>query len=129
MEFTACVTGGLALIGCGIALFRLRPPNWQNDGDLLESHRTALQRWSIVQSVVRSLNNSLMILIGILITATAFLSRGELWIVMWSLVLVLLLLCIVLAMVDACGSLAGYKRALPEAARRSFGNQDLSDLS
>ncbi len=126
MEFAACLIGGLALMVCGGALFRLRPPNWHSDGELLGAHRTVIERWGMVQRVIRLLNNSLLIVVGVMIFSTAFLAHGRLWMVMWSLILLLLLLAIVFAMVDALSSLAGYRRALPEAARRSFSNSDLS---
>ena len=66
------------------------------------------------------MNNSLLIAIGAIILATAFVAHGKVWMLLWSGVLLLLLICIFLAMLDAYSSLASYKRALPEAARRSF---------
>ncbi len=120
MELVACLVGGLCLIACGLGLFRLHPPNWQNDGDLTDDHRRAIQRWSGVQRVVRAMNNSLMILIGCLIASTGFVPHGRAWMLLWGGVLVMLLVCILFAMIDAFSSLAGYRRALPEAARRSF---------
>ena len=123
MEFFVCLVGGVALVGCGIALFRLRPPNWQNDGDLAGDHLKAIQWWSAIQRYVRLLNNSLLIMIGIAIAATGFVPHGQAWMLLWITILVLLLACILFAMVDAFSSLAGYRRALPEAARRSFSQQ------
>lgn len=122
MESIACVVGGVCLIGTGLALFWLRPPNWQSDGELADVNRKAIERWSGVQRLVRLSNNSLLILIGGLIVTTAFVPHGRVWMLLWSAILVLLLVCILLAMLDAFSSLVGYRRALPEAARRSFGN-------
>lgn len=127
-----CIVTGMALVGAGIALFRLRQPNWKDEGDLVEHHRVVIERWSLVQRYVRSINNCLLILIGGLIVATAFINRevsggGRMWGLTWIAIMVLLLGCILLAMIDALSSLAGYKRALPEAARRSFSDPSKKD--
>jgi hypothetical protein len=129
MEFAACLTGGLGLMICGMALFSLRPPNWKNDGELLEIHRTVIERWALLQRIVRWLNNLMLIVIGGLIAATAFVPHGQVWMLLWSVILLLLLVAILFAMVDAFSSLAGYRRALPEAARRSFSRQELRDIA
>lgn len=129
MEFVACLLGGIALVGCGFGLFRLRPPNWQDDGDFGEENQRMIKRWSKFQHGVRRVNNSLMILIGSLIVTTSFVPHGRAWVLLWSLILVLLLVCILMAMLDAFSSLAGYKRALPEAARRSFADHELVRVS
>lgn len=130
MEFIACLAGGIALMVCGVALFWLRPPNWQSDGDLVDQHRVAIQRWARVQIAVRWANNVLLVAIGGLIAATAFVPHGRTWMLFWSGILLLLLVCILLAMIDAMSSLAGYRRALPEAARRSFsGSPDLAAIA
>ena len=129
MEFAACLIGGLGLMICGAALFWLRPPNWKNDGELLDIHRTVIERWALLQRIVRWLNNSLLIAIGGMIAATAFVPHGRVWMVLWSVILLLLMIAILFAMIDAFSSLAGYRRALPEAARRSFSSQDLADIA
>ena len=125
MEFAACLVGGVALMICGAGLFRLRPPDWQADGELSEDELRAILRWSLTQRIVRILNNSLMILIGGLIVSTAFVPHGHTWMLIWSVILLSLMMCILLAMIDAFSSLAGYKRALPEAARRSFSSHEM----
>ena len=120
MLTVACVIGGLCLIGCGFGLSRLRPPNWEIDGELAEVHHKAITRWSSFQRIVRLLNNSLIMIIGALMIASTLVPRGREWMLIWFAILVLLLICILFAMIDAFSSLAGYRRALPEAARRSF---------
>ncbi len=120
MEFLACIVGGAFLIVCGVGLSKLRPPDWQSDGDLADAHRSALARWSFIQRVVRLVNNSLLALIGVAIMVSSIVPHGRSWMILWSVILMLLLLSIMLAMLDALSSLASYRRALPEAARRSF---------
>ncbi len=125
VEVTACILGGVALIGCSLALTRLRPPDWQSDGELTAPHQRAIARWAGLQRVVRLLNNGLLGFIGAAIMATVLVPHGRAWMVLWCAILVLLLICILFAMIDACSSLAGYRRALPEAARRSLGTGSL----
>ena len=129
MEFIACLVGGIAFIGCSFGLSRLRPPNWQADGDLVEVERAAIQWWARVQVGIRRINNSLICLVGVLIISAGCVPHGQAWVILWSAILVLLMICIMLAMVDAISSFAGYKRALPEAARRSFGSADLAAIA
>ncbi len=119
MEF-ACWLVGLSLIGVGIALFWVRPPNWQNDGDLLEGPRRRIQRWTRLQRIVRVLNNGLVVLMGALIIGTTWIPRGRLWGLAWGFILLLVLLCLLLAVIDALSSMSLYRHALPEAARRAF---------
>lgn len=132
MESAICLIGGGLLVICGVALFWLRPPNWQDDGDLVDYHLKAIRRWGMFQRFVRFLNNLLLVSIGVLIVTTAFIPHGpedpsrRTWMSVWSIILLMLLACIILAMVDALSSLAGYKRALPEAARRSFRSEELA---
>ncbi|MEM7477599.1 MAG: hypothetical protein AAF483_21640 [Planctomycetota bacterium] len=117
------------MVGLGLALARLRPPNWQADGALVDGERMAIQRWARVQQFVRILNNSLICAAGFLIAITGSVPHGKTWLWLWTAILLVLMTCIVLAMVDAISSLAGYKRALPEAARRSLGSPDLASLA
>ncbi|RMF45482.1 MAG: hypothetical protein D6753_00025 [Planctomycetota bacterium] len=119
MEF-ACWLVGLALIATGIALFWVRAPNWQDDGDLLEGPRKSIQRWTRLQRAVRILNNVLVILMGALIIATTWLPPGRIWGLAWGVILLVLLVCLLLAVTDALSSLSLYRHALPEAARRAF---------
>jgi hypothetical protein len=123
MEFFACLIGGAVLIACGVGLLWVHPPNWQSDGELLELPQKSIARWSRFQRVLRLVNNVLLILIGGSIMASAFVPHGRVWIVLWMANLLLLLLCILFAIIDAFSTLAGYRRALPEAARRSLGGE------
>jgi hypothetical protein len=120
MEIIACITCGTTLIVCAFALTYLRAPNWQEDGELLEEHQRAIERWAKLQRRVRQLNNSLLGIIGATMIGSIFVPRGRGWLVLWSAILVLLLFCILFAMIDAFSSMAAYRRALPEAARRSL---------
>ncbi len=121
MEFFARVLGGTALIICSISLFRVPPPNWHEDASLPEHLFRSVHRWSTFQRILRRLNNGLLLLTGGGIVATAFVTHGREWMLLWTAILLLLLICILFAMIDALTTLAGYRRALPEAARRSFG--------
>lgn len=118
-----CIVGGFLLIGAAYGLSRLRPPNWHADGDLSEEPQLSIARWAKIQRVVRLLNNSLIALIGIAIIASAFVPHGRSWMLLWSAILLLVLTCILFALLDAFSSLSGYRRALPEAARRSFSRE------
>ncbi len=122
METMACLVCGLGLIISGIGLRYLSPPDWQVDGELLEEQRRALQGWSRFQRRIRQWNNAQLGLTGACILVTAWVPHGKTWFLLWCGILLLLFSCCVLAMLDALSSVAGYRRALPEAARRSFGN-------
>lgn len=121
MEFIACIVGGAVLIGCGVSLFCMPTPNWHSHEAPAAGPRAAPRR-SNFQRNLRFSNNSLLISIGAIIVATAFVPHGRAWMLLWTAILVLLLICILLAMIDAMSSLAGYRQALPEAARRSLGS-------
>ncbi len=123
MEDIACILGGSLLILAGAALSKLRPPNWLDGGEMLEGAQRSIARWSAVQRIVRKLNNGLLAIVGGIIVATAFIPHGRTWMLAWCVILALVMLCIFFAMIDAFSSLASYRNALPEAARRSFGEQ------
>ena len=120
MEMYTCLLAGAALVASGLALSRLAPPDWAADVDPELDEGKSLARWSAFQSRVRRSNNFLLVLIGTAIAASGLLPRGNAWLVLWFAILVALLVCILLAFLDALASLSGYKRAVPEAARRSF---------
>jgi hypothetical protein len=120
MEMYTCWLAGAALVASGLGLSRLAPPNWAADVDPEFDEGKSLERWSAFQGRVRRSNNFLLVLIGTAIAASGMLPRGNAWLVLWFSILVALLVCILLAFLDALASLSGYKRAVPEAARRSF---------
>ncbi len=119
MEMYACLLGGVALMLSGFGLSRIAPPDWSIDdagGDASQS----IARWSAFQWRVRRSNNFLLILIGASIAGSGLIPHGNAWLFLWFAILVALLVCILLAFLDALSSLAGYRYAVPEAARRSF---------
>jgi uncharacterized membrane protein len=120
MEMYACLLGGAALVLSGIGLSRLAPPDWAADVDPAFDERRSIARWSVFQSRVRRFNNILLVMIGAGIAASGLIPHGNAWLVLWFAILVALLVCILLAFLDALSSLAGYRQAVPEAARRSF---------
>lgn len=126
MEYFACILGGTALIACGVSLFWVRLPNWhENIATLTDPLAKSAARWAVFQRAVRTINNLLLVIAGGGIVTTTFFAHGRTWMLLWTAVLLTLLLCILFAMIDALTSLAGYRRALPIAARQSLG--DLSD--
>lgn len=128
MEFFACVLGGASVVAGGIVLFFVRPPDWQSDGEIAEDSKRVIARWSAVQRAVRVLTNSLIAMAGGGIMVAGFLPHGRVWMWLWAGVVSALLACIALAMLDALSSLASYRRAVPEAARRALGNDFSSEL-
>ncbi len=122
MEFFACVAGGLALIGCGVGLFSMRAPSWPQDDSLSDDSRLSIARWSKLQRAVRYLNNGLLIVTGTLIFGTAWAQHGRFWMLLWAAILLMLMISVALAFLDALASLSGYRQALPHAARRALGN-------
>ncbi|GAB5405317.1 MAG: hypothetical protein Aurels2KO_35480 [Aureliella sp.] len=123
MEDIACIAGGLLLIVSAYYLSRLSPPDWTESGEMLDEPQKAIARWATVQKFVRITNNVLLAVIGGAIATAAFVPHGRGWILLWCCILAAVMLCIFLAMLDAVSSLASYRRALPEAARRSFGSE------
>ncbi len=121
MEMLLCFLGGFALVACGVFLSRFEPPNWAGDVDPRHREGRSVARWSAFQVRIRRMNNFLLMLIGAAIASTGAVPHGNTWLVLWFTILVALLVCILLACLDAFSSLAGYKNALPEAARRSLG--------
>ncbi len=123
MEDIACIIGGTLLVFSAYWLSRLRPPDWTESGDMLEEPQRAIARWATVQKYVRLANNVMLAIIGGAIATAAFVPHGRTWILLWCCILAAVMFCIFLAMLDAVSSLASYRRALPEAARRSFGQE------
>jgi len=121
MEFAACLIGGILFLASACGLARLRQPMWQHAEDSSLAN-TKLQRWSRFQRGVRRSTNSLLALTGSLVMACAFVPHGPVWMSLWLLVFLALLSILMLAGLDAFLSMAGYRQAVPEAARRSFAN-------
>lgn len=122
MEPLFCFLGGLTLMGCGAGLFWMPAPVWPESDSDAPSERNSAARWLKFQRTVRNSNNVLLILAGGAMAATGLVEHGKLWIWLWTAILLALLLCISLAMVDALASLSGYRRSLPQVARRALGN-------
>jgi hypothetical protein len=64
----------------------------------------------------------LISVIGGLIVCTAALPHGRSWMIAWSAIFSMLLLCIFLAMLDAFSSILAYRRTLPATIRRTLGD-------
>ena len=122
MELYACLLGGVALMLSGYGLSRIAPPDWTLEDNSADAGRS-IARWSAFQWRVRRSNNFLLIMIGASIAASGLIPHGNAWLFLWFVILVALLICILLAFLDALSSLAGYRHAVPEAARRSFSRQ------
>ncbi len=123
MEFFACIIGGIALIACGGGLFLVRAPHWPQDETHTDAVRNSIKRWSKFQRGVRFLNNTVLIAAGGAIVSAAFVPHGRTWMLLWSSVLLLLLLSILLAMIDALTSLSGYRKSIPRVAEHSLSNE------
>lgn len=123
METFACLLGGTTLVFCGIGLSKMRAPDWSLGEDSAVQANRIIARWAKFQRSVRSLNNGLLMAMGGIMAGSGVVPHGNVWLGMWFSILLVLLVCIFLAFLDALSSLAGYREALPEAARRSFGQQ------
>ena len=129
LELLYCLTGGGLLLACSFGLSRLQTPDWLSDGELADDPRRSIARWAKVQHWVRWLNNWLIAVIGVLIATAGLVPHGQGWMLLWCVIVVMLLGCIFLAMLDACSSWAGYRKALPEAARRTPGTEQQDSAS
>jgi hypothetical protein len=122
METIACTLGGLILIVTSLALARLKSPQWLRLG---EGEQAAQRQRESVQSLIRRANNAVLGVTGGLIIATGWVPHGKTWMMLWGGVIIALFVAIVLAGFDACSSLVGYKRSIPEVARRSFSREQV----
>lgn len=120
IEDIACIAVGSLLIAAAFWLSRMAPPDWTTHGELLDEPQRVIARWATVQRFVRITNNFMIAIIGGAIAAAAFVPHTRYWMLLWCAILAAVMFCIFLAMLDALSSLAGYRSALPEAARRSF---------
>jgi len=118
-----CIVSGLGLIASSVLLSRLRVPDWSNEHDVGSSSHAAAMKWSAFQRGVRKTNNVLLAGTGILICTAGLLEHGQVWMIVWLGVVLLLMIVFLLACIDAFSSMTGYRRTVPEAARRSFGDQ------
>ena len=124
MESWGCIVIGMALIASSALLSRLRPPDWTKVGPVAPQSDASMERWSSFQRTIRLINNLLLALIGVLIGVTGLMAHTQTWMIVWLCVLLLLMIVVLLACLDAFTSMTGYRRAVPEAARRSFGEQE-----
>jgi hypothetical protein len=122
VETAFCLISGIALVGFGFGLSRLRPPNWSADVPSSPQGHASIARWASFQRFVRAFNNILIVSIGAGIGTAGVLPHNRIWFLLWFTILVALLFCILLAFLDALSSMAGYRQAMPEAVRRSFQN-------
>ncbi len=93
---------------------------------MAEDSQRSIARWTRFQAIIRFANNCLLGLIGCLVFSAAFVPRtkgSQAWILLWCVIMTLVMMCVLLAMLDAFSSLASYRSALPEAARRSFAEE------
>lgn len=118
-EQVFCVVGGLCLIVAGVALARLRAPEWYSR-DSSEQRQHQADYISKLQRVLRWWNNRLIAAIGGLIVCTAAIPHGKHWMLAWSTIFVLLLLVILLAILDAFSSIIAYRRSLTTTLRSTL---------
>jgi hypothetical protein len=121
MEQILCVICGVCLLIVGVALSKLQPPDWTSK-HLDDAQQRKVDTCGRLQRVVRWINNRLISLIGGLIVCTAAIPHGRVWMLAWSVVLSMTLLCIFLAMIDAFSSLLAYRWTLPTTIRRTLGD-------
>lgn len=119
MQLVLGFSGGLVMIGA-IALAFVRTPQWMDHSDPASKRGQVIQRWGGIQRVIRRCINAVLGLIGALVFACAFVPQGRAWMAMWLFVFLALLTALLLAGLDAICSIAGYRQAVPEAARRSL---------
>lgn len=123
MEPWLCIAGGACLIASSFVLSRMRLPDWTDNAEVTPQMGRSLARWSFFQRIVRRCNNWLLALTGVLICLTGFVPHGRAWIMLWLSVLLLIVLVLLLAGLDALSSMASYRRAVPDVARRAFREQ------
>ncbi len=124
MEMSMCLIVGIGLVLFGIGLSRLRPPNWNSDVSVSYAGYATIARWATFQRFVRLFNNALLVALGIAIAMAGLIPHNRVWFLLWFSILIGLLFSIMLAFLDALSSMAGYRQAIPEAVRRSFGKDD-----
>lgn len=128
VEQVVCVVGGVAVFLAGIALARFRSPDWKSD-NMNDREQLHAGRLVVVQRGLRWINNKLLCLIGGMIVCTAAFPHDRTWIIAWSAIFFLVLLCILLAMLDAVSSLVAYRHTLPSALRGTIDEDQQHTLS
>ena len=120
METVLCIGGGLVMISGAIGLAFLRAPQWIFGIDTSTIGGRSMQRVVNFQSGVRRSTNILLGLTGGLVLCSAFVPHGRSWMALWLLIFLALLVTVILAGLDAISSMIGYRKSIPEVARRSF---------
>ena len=123
MQLVLGISGGLVMLGA-VALAFVRTPQWMGDADPASKRGQTIQRWGGFQRVIRRCINAMLGLAGALVFACAFVPQGRTWLAMWLFVFLALITALLLAGLDAVCSVAGYRQAVPEAARRSFAHRE-----
>ncbi|MGN6545183.1 MAG: hypothetical protein ACTHK7_09060 [Aureliella sp.] len=123
MELVLGISGGLVMLGALVLAF-VRPPQWMGDSDPASKPGQTIRRWGGFQRVIRRCINAMLGLIGALVFACAFVPQGRAWMAMWLFVFLALITALLLAALDAVCSVAGYRQAMPEAARRSLAGRE-----
>ncbi|MFO1066730.1 MAG: hypothetical protein U0892_22965 [Pirellulales bacterium] len=128
MEMIACIVIGSSLILGSIALAFLRRPEWVPEGESAPIAGEAIAQCTHTQLLLRRTINLLLFLSGLMIIATGFIPHekaagvalAKTWGMLWAGVILLLLVVLVLACFEAGSTIVGYRRAIPDAALRSF---------
>ena len=120
MELILCISGGLVMMGGAVGLAFVRPPQWMFDIDASTRGAKSIQRVAGFQRAVRRCINILLGMTGGVMFFCAFVPHGRTWMALWLLIFLSLLTTLALAALDAISSMVGYRKALPEVARRTF---------
>lgn len=123
MELVLAISGGLVMLGA-VALALVRPPQWIQESDPNSRRGQMIRRWGGFQRTIRHCINAVIGLAGALVFACAFVPQGRVWMAMWLFVFLALITALVLAGLDALCSVASYRQAMPEAARRSLARRE-----
>ena len=124
MELILCISGGLLMMGGAVGLAFVRPPQWVFEGEARTQGVKSIQRVAGFQRGVRRCINILLGLTGGVMFFCAFVPHGRTWMALWLLIFVALLITVALAGLDAISSMVGYRKAIPEAARRSMATRE-----
>ena len=120
MELILCISGGLLMMGGAIGLAFVRAPQWMLDMDTTTRGARSIKRVAGFQRAVRRCINILLGMTGGVMFVCAFVPHGRTWMALWLLIFLSLLTTLVLAGLDAISSMVGYRKSIPEVARRTF---------